>query len=95
MGECQQQKHTQHAPSMKTECDHFSGWINNGHMHKNLTQNGEPKRDSWGTQKKNKNSEDMILRVPDQNVISQACYVVAIYRSGPEPSISWWYSFQV
>ena len=26
-GECQQQKHTQHAPSMKTECDYLSGWI--------------------------------------------------------------------
>ena len=27
MGECRQQKHTQHAPSTKTECDYFNGWI--------------------------------------------------------------------
>ena len=27
MGECQQQKHTQHASSMKTECDYLNGWI--------------------------------------------------------------------
>ena len=26
MGECQQQKHTQHVPSMKTECDYLYGW---------------------------------------------------------------------
>ena len=34
-------KHTQHAPSMKTDCDYFYGWIKktNGHMRKNLTQN--------------------------------------------------------
>ena len=27
MGECQQQKHTQRAPSTKTECDYLYGWI--------------------------------------------------------------------
>ena len=27
MGECQQQKHTQHAPSTKTECNYLYGWI--------------------------------------------------------------------
>ena len=26
-------------------------------------------------------------RVPDQSGISQACYIVKIYHSGPEPSI--------
>ena len=26
-GECRQQKHTQHAPSTKTECDYLNGWI--------------------------------------------------------------------
>ena len=26
-GECRQQKHTQHAPSTKTECDYLTGWI--------------------------------------------------------------------
>ena len=28
---------------------------------------------------------EIMLRVPDQNGISQACYIVEIYRSGPEP----------
>ena len=26
-GECRQQKHTQHTPSTKTECDYLNGWI--------------------------------------------------------------------
>ena len=30
-----------------------------------------------------------ISRIPDQNGISQACYIVEIYHSGPESSISW------
>ena len=29
----------------------------------------------------------IISRVPDQNGISQACFIVEIYHSGPEPSI--------
>ena len=36
-GECRQQKHTQHAPSMKMECDYLNGWI------KNHTQKSHPK----------------------------------------------------
>ena len=47
MGECWQQKHTQHAPSTKMECDYLSGWIRNSHIRKNLTQNCEP-RDKGG-----------------------------------------------
>ena len=46
-GKCRQQKHTQHAPSTKTECDYL-----NGHICKDLTPNGEPQRYRWGTQKK-------------------------------------------
>ena len=49
-GECWKQKHTQHAPSVKTECDYLSGGFKNGHIHKDLTQNGEPQRYSCGTQ---------------------------------------------
>ena len=33
--------------SMKTECDYLYGLLENGHIHKNLTQNGEPQRYSW------------------------------------------------
>ena len=36
------------------ECDYLNGWIKSGHICKNLTQNGEPQRYSWGTQKKKK-----------------------------------------
>ena len=44
MGKCQKQKHSQFAPAIETECDYLSGWINeNGHVHKNLTKNGEPR----------------------------------------------------
>ena len=36
------------------ECDYFYGSIQNSHIRKNLTKNGEPQRYSWGTQKKKK-----------------------------------------
>ena len=42
-GECRQQKHTQHAPSAKTECDYLNDWIKNGHIHKNLTKTVNPR----------------------------------------------------
>ena len=32
MGESRQQKHTQHAPSMKMECDYLTGWIKKNKM---------------------------------------------------------------
>ena len=35
--------HIQHAPSMKTECDYFNGWIKNSHIHKNLTKMVNPR----------------------------------------------------
>ena len=41
MGECWRQKHIKHAPPTKTEYDYLNGWIKNGHIRKNLTQNGE------------------------------------------------------
>ena len=55
---CQQQKHTQHAPSTKPEFDYLNGWIKNGHIRKNLTHNGEPHRYRWGMQKKKKKTKD-------------------------------------
>ena len=41
-------------PSTKMECDCLNCWIKNGHICKNLTQNDEPQRYSWGMQKKKK-----------------------------------------
>ena len=38
-GECRQQKHTQHAPSTKTECDYLNGWIKK----RSHTQKSHPK----------------------------------------------------
>ena len=50
-------KHTQHAPSTKTERDYLNGWIKkNGHMRKHLTQNGEPKRYSWERRRRRRRS---------------------------------------
>ena len=40
--------------STKTECDYLNDWIKNGHICKNLIQNGKPHSYSWGTQKKKK-----------------------------------------
>ena len=39
MGECRQQKHTQHAPSTKTERDYLNGWIKK----RSHTQKSHPK----------------------------------------------------
>ena len=53
-GECRQQKHTQHAPSTKTECDYLNGWIKK----RSHTQKSHPKvvnpRDIAGERKKKK-----------------------------------------
>ena len=50
-GECRQQKHTQHAPSTKTECDYLNGWIKKrSHTQKSHPRSGEPQRYSWRTQ---------------------------------------------
>ena len=53
-GKCWQQKHTQHAPSTKTECDYLNSWIQKWSHTQNLTQNGEPQRYSWGMRKRKK-----------------------------------------
>ena len=34
------------------ECEYLSGWIRNGHISKNLTQNGEPQSSSWGMKRR-------------------------------------------
>ena len=43
--------------STKTECDYLNGWIKNGRIRQNRTQN-EPQRYSWSTQKKKKKKEE-------------------------------------
>ena len=43
-GECRQQKHTQHAPSPKTECDYLYGWIKNTKQNKTKPPPPPPKK---------------------------------------------------
>ena len=52
-GECRQEKHTQHAPSTKTECDYLNGWIKKTVTYAKISpESGEPQRYSLGMQKK-------------------------------------------
>ena len=60
MGDCHQQKHTQHASSAKMECDYLNGWIKNSHMRKNLPQNGEPQRCSWEGRRRVRNKMSLL-----------------------------------
>ena len=46
--------------------------LENGHRCKNLTQNGEPQRQSWGTQKKKK--KKIVCRVLE--LITEQVYIV-------------------
>ena len=50
-------------PSTKTECDYLSSLIKtkHGHIRKNLTQNREPQRSSWGMQKKKKGAITVVF----------------------------------
>ena len=60
MGECWQQKHTQHAPSTKMECDYLNGWIKK----RSHTQKSHPKvvnpRDIAGERQKKKKKKKKI-----------------------------------
>ena len=59
-GECRQQKHTQHAPSTKTECDYLNGWIKK----RSHTQKSHPKvvnpKDIAGERKKKKKKKKKV-----------------------------------
>ena len=52
MGECWQQKHTQHAPSSKTKCDDLYGWIKKRSHTQKLTKNSELQRYGWECRRK-------------------------------------------
>ena len=71
-GVCRQQKHTQHAPSTKTEYDNLHGWIEKKpqptkqtnakkpcHICKLFTKNGEPQ--SW--ERRRKESSRLVRRI--------------------------------
>ena len=64
-GECRQQKHTQHAPSTKTECDYLNGWIKKTVTYAKISpKSGEPQRYSRGTQKKKKKKKKFFESSP-------------------------------
>ena len=46
---------------MKVEYDYLSGWIKKQSHMQNLTQNGEPQRSSWRTQKKKKKKKNWLI----------------------------------
>ena len=76
MSECWQQKYTQHAPSMKMECDYACGWIERkGHICKNITKNGEYKRSSWEHSNYN--------RIPRRNL---RFFTISSLRCEPPPT---------
>ena len=72
-GECRQQKHTQHAPSTKTECDYLNGWIKNGHIRKNLTQKVVNPRDIAGERRRRRRRS---------NITTQAYLPLAVKQHG-------------
>ena len=48
-----QQKHTQHAPFTKTECDYLNVWIKKTVTYAKISpKSREPQIYSWGTKKK-------------------------------------------
>ena len=54
-GECWQQEHTQHTPTMKTEYDYLSGWIQKqSHMQKCHPEWWTPETKLGMQKKKNK-----------------------------------------
>ena len=64
-------KHTQHAPSTKTECDYLNGWIKKTVTYAKISpKSGEPQRYSWETQKKKK--KVFLLRVCEMFLIPGA-----------------------
>ena len=54
-------KNILHAPSMKTECDYVNGRLKQGHIHKDLTQNGEPQRYSWERRRRRMHNQNGCL----------------------------------
>ena len=62
--------------STKMECDYLNGWIKNGHIRKNLTNNGEPQRYRWGTQKKKKKRSIYWSSSSPVNIMSVAIFVL-------------------
>ena len=57
---CTDSKDCAQVPFTKMECDFLNSWIKKWSHAKNLTQNGEPQRSSWGTQQKTKKKNQQL-----------------------------------
>ena len=81
-GECRQQKHTQHAPSTKTECDYLNGWIKK----RSHTQKSHPKmvnpRDIAGERRRRSRRRMQYQLVIFHNHCMQLSFVAFIWKSG-------------
>ena len=85
MGECQLQKHTQHAPLTKTKCDFIYGRIkNNGHVGKTHIKNGEP-RNLGGNAEEEENRNTCAHVCTDIVRLTQAVLVVPPSHCVPVP----------
>ena len=60
MGECQQYKHTQHAPSMKMECECLCGWIKKTVTYAELLPKMLNPRDIAGNAEEEEEEEDLL-----------------------------------
>ena len=69
-GECRQQKHTQHAPSTKTECDYLNGWIKKrSHTQKSHPKVVNPRYIAGERKKKKKKPKKKQKKQPTLNVL--------------------------
>ena len=57
MGECQQRKHTQHAPFTKMECDYLYGWIKKTVTYAKISSKIMNPRDNAGSAEEEKDDD--------------------------------------
>ena len=90
-GECRQQKHTQHAPSTKTECYYLNGWIKK----RSHTQKSHPKvvnpRDIAGERQKKKGKKPQKTNKAKQKN-HQKTFIISVVKNLPFTSKTggWW-----
>ena len=69
MGECWQQKHPQHAPSTKTECDYLNGWIKKrSHAQKSHPKVVNPRDIAGERRKKEREKKSAVSKVKSATV---------------------------
>ena len=54
--------------------------LKNGHIRKNLTQNVEPQRYNWGTQKKKKNRVRARIVLPGVSILAERDSSVTVWQ---------------